>query len=383
MFAFADPAELWLDISPSSQTYAWQSATYGSAASRWNGYLNQACLETVLAWIRAEHAPDAVAWTENRPAVWEVVNGSVVLIGNTRFALIPTEAIDDGELAVPQEWVDIPAWVADYYLAVQAQIEPEGGEPWLRVWGYATHQELKTLGRYDADDRTYCLDAVDLTQDWSALWVTLQFCPNAPTRAAVPPLPELPPAQAENLIQRLATQTFPRLAIPFELWGALIQQSAWRQQLYQHRTQAQTQSVNLSQWLQQQVTTGWQLLETLLTRDGRLAMNFRSAAPAEVDVSQAKLIELVGQTVALVMHLSRADDRVAIVVQLHPAGGSAVVPANLELKLLAETGETLQSVQAGAADNYIQLRRFRCPVGTAFQVKIELGTAEVTESFIL
>ena len=33
--------------------------------------------------------------------------------------LIPSEAIDDSELEVPQEWVDIPSWAADYYLAVQ------------------------------------------------------------------------------------------------------------------------------------------------------------------------------------------------------------------------------------------------------------------------
>lgn len=390
MFAFADPTELWLEISPLLQSDAWQETAYSSAASRWNGYLNQVCLESVLAWIQTEQTPNATAWTTDRMArfaVWEVVNGSMVIVDNRRFALIPTEAVDDGELTVPQEWVDIPGWIADYYLAVQAEIESGGQGAWLRVWGYATHQELKTLGRYDSDDRTYCLDATDLTQDWSALWVTLQFCPTVQTQVSVPPLSELSSTQAENLIQRLATQPSPRLAVPFAQWGALIQQPNWQRQLYQQRTQANALSVNLSQWLQQQVTTGWQLLENLLTSDGRLAINFRSATPAEATVSQAKLIDLAGQTVALVVHLSRVepteDNRVAILVQIHPTGGQTVLPAGLELKLLAETGEMLQSVQAGAADNYIQLRRFRCPVGTAFQVKIELETAEAIEHFSL
>jgi hypothetical protein len=379
MFAFADPTELWLELSPAPD--AWQPSAYSSAASRWNGYLNRVCLTTILDWVRAEYAPDAVSWQENQlPTIWEFVNGSVITIDTLRLALIPTEVIDDGELAVSQEWVDLPDWIADYYLAVQMQVEPNGEEPWLRVWGYATHQELKTIGVYDPDDRTYCLEAAQLTQDWSALWVTIQVCPTAQLRTAVSPLPELPPAQAENLIQRLAPQPFPRLAIPFSLWGALIQHPNWRQRLYQQRTQ--TERVNLSQWLQQQVTSGWQMLENLLATDRQLALNFRSGTEPNADAKQAKLISLGTATMALVVQLNRTEDeRIAVLVQLHPAGDRPTVPANLELKLMAETGETLQTVQAGSEDSYIQLRRFRCPVGTQFQVKIELGTEQVTEQF--
>jgi hypothetical protein len=378
MFAFADPTELWLELAPAPD--AWHPSTYSSAASRWNGYLNQVCLTAILEWVRAEYAPNAVSWQDDQlPSIWEFVNGSVMTIGNLRLALIPTEAIDDSELTVPQEWVDLPDWIADYYLAVQMQLSDEA-EPWLRVWGYATHQDLKTNGVYDPDERTYGLAAAQLTHDWSALWVTMQFCSPAQLRAAVSPLPDLPLAQAENLIQRLANQPFPRLAVPFSLWGALMQQPPWRRQLYQQRIQAQR--VNLSQWLQQQVTSGWQMLENLLATDRQLALNFRSGAEPDADARQAKLISLGDETVALVVQLNRTeDDRIAVLVQLHPAGDRPTVPANLELKLLAETGETLQTVQAGPEDSYIQLRRFRCPVGTQFQVKIELGTTQVTEQF--
>ncbi|XQQ05319.1 MAG: DUF1822 family protein [Leptolyngbya sp. IPPAS B-1204] len=385
MFAFADPTELWLELAPVPQ--AWRPAAYSTAASRWNGYVNYLCLAAMLDWIRAEQEPRARSWLEERqwPSLWEVVSGSVIMLGDRRLALIPTEAIDDGELAVPQEWVDLPGWIADYYLAVQMQLsdgEADGEASWLRVWGYATHHDLKALGQYDAEDRTYSLAADQLTQDWNALWVTMQFCPQVQTRAAVAPLPELAPAQAESLIQRLATQPLPRLAVPFALWGGLIQSPTWRQQLYQQRTQTEAR-VNLGQWFQQQVSSGWQRLETLLAKDRQLALNLRSGREA-ADARQVKLISLEDQTVALVVQLSRTEDeRVAVLVQVHPAGDASTVPANLELKLLTETGETLQTVQAGAEDSYIQLRRFRCPVGTEFQVKIELGGAQVSERFIM
>lgn len=378
MFAFADPTELWLEIAPTTRADAWQQANSRSN-NRWNSYINQVCLEAVLHWVQTEQNSHAAAWEVDHRPIWEVVDGSVICVNNTRVALIPTEAIDDGELAVPQEWIDIPGWVADYYLAIQTQLEPE--ESWIRVWGYATHQQLKT-GQYDANDRTYCLAADQLTQDWSALWVTMRFCSEAQTRVPLPALPDLSPTQAENLIQRLGNPelTFPRLTVPFELWGALLENSAWRQQLYQRRTQTAAR-VNLRQWLQQQATTGWQILENLLPTESRLAFNFRSAAePA--DAIQGKLIELAGQTVALVIQLNQeADGRVAILVQIHPAGGETVVPEGLRLSLIAETGEVLQTVQASSQDSYIQLRRFRCPEDTAFQVQIELAAAQAIESF--
>lgn len=385
MFAFADPAELWLPLSPSPATMAGLATSYSSPASRWNANLNQVCLEAVLAWIQAEQAAYAVAWIDEsqRPAFWEIVNGSGIIIGDRQLVLIPSEAIDAGELVVPQEWVDIPNWVADYYLAVQMQVEPGVEEPWLRVWGYVSHQDLKTIAHYDADDRTYCVDATQLAQDWSVFWVTLRFCAQAQTRAVVPPLPDLSSTQAESLLQRLATENFPRLSMPFDRWGALIQQSNWRQQLYQQRTQPQSRSVHLSQWLQQQVITGWQRLETLLATDGELALNLRSTTERSAEVSQAKLIQIADGTVALIIHLDRTeDDRVAILVQLHPTGGRTGVPASLTLNLVAETGELLQTVQAGPDDRYIQLRRFRCPVGTPFQIQIEMDTTQVIEQFI-
>ena len=66
--------------------------------------------------------------------------------------MIPTEALDISELRVPQEWVDIPNWSADYYAAVQVNVE----EGYIRIWGYTSQVNLKEKATYDANEKAYC-----------------------------------------------------------------------------------------------------------------------------------------------------------------------------------------------------------------------------------
>lgn len=125
-FLFAEPKEWWLEISSSQQVEFWEGCQqHITSNSCWNAYINSVCLYTVLDLIR-DNAPEASIWldADNMAAVWDVVNGSAITIGTTKLVIIPTEAIDDGELEVPQEWVDIPSWVGDYYIVVQ--FRPDG-----------------------------------------------------------------------------------------------------------------------------------------------------------------------------------------------------------------------------------------------------------------
>lgn len=259
-FTFADPKHLWLEL-PTTQTQ-WQHQ-FSTPSSRWNAYLNRICLNTVLPWLKEEYAPQALAWPNfvALPSFWELVNGTAIVMGTTRLVLIPSETIDLS-LRVPQEWVDIPGWAADYYLAVQ--VNPDQG--WLRIWGYTTHQQLQASGSYEPSDHTYCLEGDGLIQDLNVLWVARQLCPEEPTRAAISPLPALPLMQAENLLQRLGNPAIstPRLAVPFELWGALLQHGGWRQRLYEQR-QGLLQG-SILQWLQTGVSDfaqqiGWQRVD--------------------------------------------------------------------------------------------------------------------------
>jgi hypothetical protein len=236
LFTFAEPSGLVLEIPATIQNQAWeQSQFFSTPASRYQAYLNQICLAAVLPWLQEDYLSQAKPWPNFAalPSFWELVNGFAVALKSTRFILISSETIDISELRVPQEWVDIPDWAGDYYLA--AQVEPDEG--WVRIWGYCTHEKIKLCSRYDISDRTYSLDENDIIKDLSVLWVTRQLCQDETTRATIQPFSALSLTQANNLLQSLSNSaiTTPRLTVPFEIWGALLEHGAWRQHLYERR----------------------------------------------------------------------------------------------------------------------------------------------------
>lgn len=245
-----DPTQVWLEVSDLVRSQAWQrSQACSHPSSRWNAYLNQVCLQTILPWLREEHAGKALAVPSFTalPSIWEFVNGTGVAWDRMRIVLVPTETIDLSELRVPQEWVDIPDWVADYYFGIQ--VDPDCAS--IRIWGYATHEQLKQNGSYDSQDRSYCLDEAHVIQNMSVLWVGRQLGITETTRRTVATLPAIPLAQAENLIPRLGNSEVvnPRLAVPFQLWGALISHGGWRQKLYHHRL-GHPEQWSVLEWLQ-------------------------------------------------------------------------------------------------------------------------------------
>lgn len=256
-----DLDSLYLDIDPQQQTQAWQqSQKLSTPQRRWQGYLNQLGLNTLLTWLKAEDfSAKAALAAPLQPTLWELITGSAIDCQEARLVLLPTEAIDDDELRVPQSWVDIPNWLGDYYLALQ--INPDEG--WVRLAGFATHQDLKSKGTYDWRDRTYSLEAAELTTDSNVLWVAQNLYPEATKRATVTPLPNLEITQAHQLIERLSSPTVrePRLAISFEQWGPLVAHGGWRRQLAQRRWGQPV--LSLRQWLRSGVSQlaeqlGWQ-----------------------------------------------------------------------------------------------------------------------------
>ena len=198
-----DLSQVYLEIDHIAQQQAWpKSRALATPSSRWQAYLNQLCLETVCPWLAEESnrgkalpCPKAALL----PTVWELVTGSAVEVGPLRFILLPTETIDLETLTVPQEWVDIPEWIGDYYLTVQVNVD----EGWLRIAHFATHAQIKDKAEYDWRDRTYRLDNSHTISDLNVLWISQELYPEEVKRVAVAPLPTLAKAQAENLIQRL------------------------------------------------------------------------------------------------------------------------------------------------------------------------------------
>lgn len=336
LFTFASPSDLILEIPANTQNEAYhRSQSFSHPAWGYQAYLNQLCLDVILPWLQSDFAPNAkISPNINAlPSIWELVNGSAITSNGIRFVLIPSEAMDLSELRVPQEWVDISSWVGDYYLAVQ--VEPD--EAYVRVWGYCSHAQLKDKGNYDASDRTYSLDATDIITDISVLAVALEFCQTESTRSAIVEIPILPQSQAENLISRLGNPEVmtPRLAIPFELWGALIEHSGWRQSLYQRRLGLPEQW-SVLQWLQSGVS---QLAENIGW--GSLNLQLSTASARSVEEMQpgtilSRQLAIAGQSYELNIIPQGEGKTISWRFQLRNAAVGAAVPGGFKLRLLTE-----------------------------------------------
>jgi Protein of unknown function (DUF1822) len=368
-----------LEIPVDRQQNIWrQSRTFPTTWGRWNAYFNQLCLETCLHWLQAEYLPTATA--DMQPALWGLVNGSIVTVGKLRIALIPTEAIDRSQLVVPQEWVDIPSWAADYYLGVQ--IAPDCGS--LAIYGYTTHQQLKTQASYDRSERNYCLDTDDLIWDLNALWLSYERYTIKQIRAPLAAVPALESVQAERLIERLGNPelVMPRLAVPFPLWGALLADPRWQQQLSQQWQGGNSSTVftRLRGWfvpidlagLTGQIDEVWQSIELVLLPQQIAVRSPASPNPLKIaagDVCRAKVFDLDGGQIALSIGISPVTETESrISVQVYPVSREMYLPSETQLRLLSTDGSEIGKVNA-AVTEMIQLQ-FRVSAGEQFEIEI-------------
>lgn len=335
LFTFASPTDLILEIPANVQNQAYlHSQSFSHPSSGYQAYLNELCLNVVLPWLQADFAPQAkVSPNINALAsFWELVNGTAIVSDGIRFILVPSEAMDLSELRVPQEWVDISSFAGDYYLAVQ--VEPD--EAYVRVWGYCSYEQLKNQGSYDASDRTYSLDATDIISDINVLTVARQLCPQESTQN-IAQLPTLPQEQAQNLISRLANPEVitPRLAIPFQLWGALIEHGGWRQSLYQRRLGLPEQW-SVIQWLRMGVSQlaeniGWGSLNMQLSAAGA-----RSVEETQPQTILSRQLAIAGQTYELRILPQTEGESTIWRFELRNAAVGAAIPGGFKLRLLTE-----------------------------------------------
>jgi hypothetical protein len=227
---------IWLAIPDvESQPTAEYKRIYSNESARRTAQLNQWCLRGFLDWAREFLELDEVltVWPSEAqlPSIWELMTGTAIALGNKRLVLLPSDALDTEELAVPQEWVDIPEWRADYYLGVQ--VNPEAG--WMQIWGYTSHRTLKTRGEYDPIYRTYVLERDLLISDIGVLWVACSLDLNETVE--VESITALSTAEVNRFCGQLSQRSpcSPRLDLGFQSWAAFIANDVWRQRLYQAR----------------------------------------------------------------------------------------------------------------------------------------------------
>ena len=394
----AHPEHLWLELSPELRERTWeQLGNYANDAARWRAYVNDLCLNAFVNWLQHEaDLADALLVSPGRsalPSIWEFVTGSRVELGETRLVLIPSEIYDIEEICVPQEWVDIPSWAGDYYLGVQVQLE--GDECWMRVWGVTTHSKVKQ-GNYDRIERTYTVEKEELAGSINALWLSREICP--PPKPDVAMLPALDAAEVAGLLQELGQirSYSPRLELPFTKWAALLHNDGDRLQLYRRRLVPP-----LSQWFDMEQlpavqairASGWQLYREVFgaVEVVALARRFRKTE-SEPAISWVKRID--GEIfpskygIALVMNLMRDQDGIIwILPQVRTLGAierSVCLPEGLQLKVVDESGTTFDEVIAGRASNMIQLDDwFNDYADSRLTIEIVYQDTTVRESFVI
>jgi len=350
-----EPRQLALEISDATQKSAQtNSQTLLYATQQWQSYFNQLCFDTVLPWLEQEaETVNPVGSRYSLSNIWTLVGGSAITVNEKRVVLIPSEAIDTSELRVPQEWVDIPNWVGDYYFAVQ--VNPD--ESLIRIWGYTTHAQLKEQGTYDYQDRCYVLSAEQIIDDISAFWVAQELCPQERTRGVISSLPTLSLEHAENLLERLSHSNIlePRLAIPFEHWGALLAHDGWRQRLYERR-QGIPEQHSILQWLQSGISElaqkwGWKQL------DWQPELVGARGNPSSQQVAKAfcRPLTIGNQSYELqVMPIGDLSEGVWR-FQLQPVAVGDMIPEGVTLRLLTEDLQPFEDNEATATTPTEQL----------------------------
>lgn len=328
-----DPNSWWLDIAPKFQE---PSGLYSTPAARWNAFLNQASLKTLLPWLRREYVPRLHAWPDGAlmSTFWECCNGTAMSNSQTRLVIVPSEALDIDELRIPQEWVDISSWAADYYLAVQVDVPHRR----LRVWGYTTHKRLKELGEFDKSDRSYTIPGNSLLRDLNAIWVARQFEVQEPLRSSTANLPMLCKAEADDLLAILGKAQLrdPRMEVSFARWGALIAHGGWRRRLYELRVQQENQW-SFVDWLAQGMSSvaqevGWRSGELQLAGARSASVAYPRGTETPPSSGFARSLRIAEQMYTLQV----APDETENVYHFRLTGVEGRVPEGFTLRLLTE-----------------------------------------------
>ncbi len=147
------------------------------------------------------------------------------------------------------------------------------------------------------------------------------------------------------------------------------------------RPEWEERPVNLTQWFDNILTTGWQAANELLTPSQLKLVR-------TIGIKNAKLIDLradlLSHAVVLLVNLVRENDdspEVEITLRVYPTGDDVYLPPNFKLIVLSEN-EVFQEVVARSADNIIQCQ-FTGELGEEFTVQLVLGEAVISEEFVI
>lgn len=150
--------------------------------------------------------------------------------------------------------------------------------------------------------------------------------------------------------------------------------------LIQHLTALeQAPQVDLGQWLQGEITAGWEAVAALVAELHPPQFAWRLGQDV---VRRAKPLEFAsGLRIALVAAIRPLSlERKDITVEIYPLGEQLYLPPQLQFTLLDVEGNSLMEAQARMENQNIQFE-FRGEVGDRFTVQIEFDTFFHQEQF--
>ncbi|MBW4511675.1 MAG: DUF1822 family protein [Scytonematopsis contorta HA4267-MV1] len=312
----------------------------GAAELTWQQYLNLLALIGLEDWLSSRIKQK----TLNRDVKTSELVGYVQR-GDFKFCVIATEHLLDEIVDIPYDSIYQPELAAHFYVVIEVLEEDEG----VIIRGLLRHDELDNYCRgANLQQKADSLYQIPLSAFDVEVNHLVFYCRYIEATAIPLPISSVYKILEPMVVQRLKTNT-----------------------------------TKLSWWLQDIFDESWLTIDELINPQANLAFSTRSIATG---IRKGKLIDLEVQlgnlTVALLVNIIEStDDKLGVLIQLHPTSGEKYLPANLKLSLISKAGKRLNEVSSRIQDNYIQLKPFRGEVGTVFSIEVSLGNIQVNESF--
>jgi hypothetical protein len=339
------PDSIWLEAEQIEQAREISHQAVGEA-HQWQAYLNSLGLLGFEQWIN-ERLPDHSLHRETTA----IEVAAQLQVGDFKLCLVTAEHVLDEVVAIPEAAINRPELISHFYVVLEVIEEQQE----VIIRGFLRHDQLINHFRqahFKSSNGHYLVPLSFVDSEPNHLLFYCRFL----EPASIPPL-LLSSAQAGSI-------TGISNSIHLDL---------------------QKTRTKLDQWLEGIFEETWQTLDALINPTAALALSTRNA---ETDIRRGKLVDLgmqlARQTVALLIIVApEIENKLSVLVQLHPTNEAKTLPPHLKLTLLSKLGKVLQDVESRQHDSYIQLKSFRGEPGKCFSIEISLEGTTIKEDFEL
>ncbi|MDB9372484.1 DUF1822 family protein [Nodularia sphaerocarpa] len=307
---------------------------------QWETYLNALASLGFAKWLK-EHLPDQPINRNNQI----IDTFTHIQVGEFKFCLIVTENLLDELINIPEDNIIKPEAFAHLYVVIeileeQAELSIRGILRYDQLVDYQDKMSLKPRNSY------YQLPLAEFDPEPNHI---LFYCRFLDANAIS--LPVLTTVNKEDN----SMQSLPHT------------------------------KTKLSKWLRGIFLDEWQSIAALINLDTNLALNTRNNADS---IKRGKIINLGMQlgnypVLMLVNIKEEAEEKLRVLIQLHPRGETKFLQPNLKLTLLSKAGKSLCEVISRSQDSYIQINPFQGETGKQFSIEVSLDNITIKEDFEL